>query len=200
MEFVFKLAILIISVVAHEVAHGAMAYYFGDPTAKNQDRLTMNPIKHLDLFGSIILPVVLFLSGTNFLVGWAKPVPYNPYNLRNRRVGEICVSLAGVIVNFLIALFFGLILRFSESLGLSLPVQEIISYIVFINLVLMIFNLVPLPPLDGSKILLALIPYRYESIIRSIESYGIFVLIVFIVFFSAYLIIPVAWLFGLIVG
>lgn len=200
MEFVFKLAILIISVVAHEVAHGAMAYYFGDPTAKNQGRLTMNPIKHLDLFGSIILPVVLFLSGTNFLVGWAKPVPYNPYNLRNRRVGEICVSLAGVIVNFLIALFFGLILRFSESLGLSLPVQEIISYIVLINLVLMIFNLVPLPPLDGSKILLALIPYRYESIIRSIESYGIFALIVFIVFFSAYLIIPVAWLFGLIVG
>jgi Zn-dependent protease len=199
MDFIFQLAILIISVIAHEVAHGAMAYYFGDPTAKNLGRLTLNPVKHIDLFGSIILPLILFFSGTGFIVGWAKPVPYNPYNLRNRKVGEFWVSIAGVIVNLLIALFFGLALRFSLELGLSQAVQAIFTYIVAINLVLMVFNLVPIPPLDGSKILMAILPYRFENSIRAVEQYGIYILIIFIVFFSWIVGDMVNWLFHLIV-
>ena len=104
-NFIFQIAVLIISVMAHEIAHGAVAYYFGDPTAKNQGRLTLNPLKHIDMFGSIVLPVLLFFTTHGgFLFGWAKPVPYNPYNLRNRRLGEFCVSVAGIITNFLIAL------------------------------------------------------------------------------------------------
>jgi Zn-dependent protease len=199
-NFIFQLAILIVSVMAHEVAHGAAAYYFGDPTAKNLGRLTLNPIKHIDLFGSIILPFILALSGSGIIVGWAKPVPYNPYNLRNRRLGEFSVAIAGIIVNFLIALFFGLILRFSFDLGLSVSVQEIVTYIVLINLVLMIFNLVPIPPLDGSKILISVLPYRYEAFLRSFERSGIFILIAFIVFLGFYINVPVFWLFHLIVG
>lgn len=186
--------------MAHEVAHGAAAYYFGDPTAKNQGRLTMNPLKHIDLFGSIILPLVLAFSGTGIIVGWAKPVPYNPYNLRNRKLGEFCVAIAGVVVNFLLALVFGLMLRFSSSLGLSLPAQEIITYIVLINLVLTIFNLVPIPPLDGSKILMSFLPYRYERYIFAAERYGIYLLLAFIIFFSWIINFVVVFFFRQLVG
>lgn len=199
-SFIFQLAILIVSVMAHEVAHGAMAYYFGDSTAKDQGRLTLNPIKHIDIFGSIILPGILALTGSGFIVGWAKPVPYNPYNLTNRKVGEFFVSIAGVVVNIIIALIFGLLLRFSFELGLSVAVQEIMTYIVLINLVLAVFNLVPIPPLDGSKILLAVLPYRFEQTIRSIEGYGLFALIIFIVFFGSIINTAVFYLFKLIVG
>lgn len=200
MNFLFQLAILIVSVMAHEVAHGYVAYLFGDSTAKNQGRLTLNPLSHIDIFGSIILPGILALSGSGFIIGWAKPVPYNPYNLRNRKIGEFCVSIAGVSVNFLLALFFGLILRFGSDLGLSMAGQEIITYIIFINLVLMIFNLVPIPPLDGSKILLAFLPYRYERSVLAFEKYSIIILIAFIVFFSDFIGILVPWIFRLIVG
>jgi Zn-dependent protease len=102
-DFIFQLIILIISVMAHEVAHGVAAYAFGDPTAKNQGRLTLNPLRHIDLFGSIILPGLLYLTSAGFLFGWAKPVPYNPYNLRHIRLGELCVSLAGIVTNLVIA-------------------------------------------------------------------------------------------------
>jgi Zn-dependent protease len=200
MNFIFQLAILIISVVIHEVAHGAAAYYFGDSTAKNQGRLTLNPIKHLDFFGSLLLPFILFISGAGFIVGWAKPVPYNPYNLTNRRVGEFFVSIAGVAVNFTIALFFGMLLRFATEIGLPFSTQEIIKYVVVINLVLAVFNLIPIPPLDGSKILLSALPYRYERFIRVIEGFGIFALIIFIVLFGWVIDKAVFHLFGLIVG
>jgi Zn-dependent protease len=200
MIIIFQIIILIVSVMAHEVAHGAAAYYFGDPTAKNQGRLTMNPLKHIDLFGSIILPLVLAFSGTGIIVGWAKPVPYNPYNLRNRKLGEFCVAIAGVVVNFLLALVFGLMLRFSSSLGLSLPAQEIITYIVLINLVLTIFNLVPIPPLDGSKILMSFLPYRYERYIFAAERYGIYLLLAFIIFFSWIINFVVVFFFRQLVG
>jgi Zn-dependent protease len=186
--------------MAHEVAHGAMAYYFGDSTAKDQGRLTLNPIKHIDIFGSIILPVLLFLTHAGFIIGWAKPVPYNPYNLTNRRVGEFFVSIAGVVVNTIIAIVFGLLLRFSSDLGLSAAVQEIMTYVVLINLVLAVFNLIPIPPLDGSKILLAALPYRYERFIRVIEGFGIFALIIFIVLFGWIIDKAVFALFNVIVG
>src|SRR3989344_2555865 len=112
---IFYVAILIMSVVIHEISHGFMAEYFGDNTARNAGRLTLNPLKHLDLFGSIILPAFLILSKAGFLFGWAKPVPYNPDNLSDRKWGTIAVAVAGVSANFLIAIVFGLIIRFSSS-------------------------------------------------------------------------------------
>jgi Zn-dependent protease len=198
-NLIFQLAILIMSVVAHEVAHGATAYYFGDPTARDLGRLTLNPIKHLDIFGSVVLPALLIISNAGFIVGWAKPVPYNPYNLNHRRLGEFCVSIAGVVVNFIIALFFSLVIRFGPEMGLSQSALDLSAYIVWINLVLMIFNLMPIPPLDGSKILLSVLPYRYEHIARSFERYGIFALIIFIIFFGQLVSLIVSWLFNILV-
>lgn len=170
--------------MAHEIAHGAAAYLFGDPTAKNLGRLTLNPLKHIDLFGSIILPVLLYLSGSGFLIGWAKPVPYNPYNLRNRRLGEFCVSIAGITTNFIIAIVFSFLIKFAEVLSLSQSVIELMVYIIFLNIALGIFNLIPIPPLDGSKILFSFIPYRYEHHLIALERYGFFFLIIFIIFFG----------------
>ncbi len=199
MDFIFQIIILIVSIMAHEIAHGATAYYFGDPTAKNQGRLTLNPLKHIDLFGSIILPLVLYFTGSGFLLGWAKPVPYNPYNLKNRRVGEFCVAIAGILTNFLIAVIFAIIIRFSVVLGLSLPVLSLIAYIIILNITLGVFNLVPIPPLDGSKILFSVVPYQYERNLIAFEKYGFYILIVLIVFFGNYIGNIVDFLFHLIV-
>lgn len=186
-NFIFQIAILIISVMAHEVAHGAAAYAFGDSTAKNQGRLTLNPLKHIDLFGSIILPLILFLSNSGFMMGWAKPVPYNPYNLKNRRLGEFCVSIAGIATNLIIAFVFSFILKFSDTLSLSPAVMGLMLYIVFLNVALAVFNLIPVPPLDGSKIIFSLIPYRFERLILNIEKYSLYFLIILIVFFGNYI-------------
>jgi Zn-dependent protease len=186
-DFIFQIAVLILSIMAHEIAHGAMAYAFGDPTAKNQGRLTLNPLKHIDPFGSVILPVLLSFTHSGFIFGWAKPVPYNPYNLRNRRLGEFCVSIAGILTNFVIAIIFAVIIKFAVVLNLSLPVIYLLEYIVFLNLALGIFNLIPIPPLDGSKILFTLVPYRYEQYLITLEKYGFYFLIIFIVFFGQYI-------------
>lgn len=198
-NFIFQIAILIISIMAHEIAHGAMAYYFGDPTAKNQGRLTLNPLKHIDLFGSIILPLVLYITGSGFLFGWAKPVPYNPYNLRNRRLGEFCVAIAGIFTNFLIAIVFAVIIRLALAYNFSEPVINLIAYIIILNITLGIFNLVPVPPLDGSKILFNVVPYQYEQNLIVFEKYGFYILIVLVVFFGNYIGDIVGWLFQLIV-
>jgi Zn-dependent protease len=195
----FQIIILIVSVMAHEVAHGAAAYAFGDPTAKNQGRLTLNPLKHIDLFGSIILPLILVVSGTGFIFGWAKPVPYNPYNLRNRKLGEFCVAIAGVLTNFLFAVIFAIALRFVSVLDLSPSAIDLIQYIILVNLILGIFNLFPIPPLDGSKILLSLAPYRFERQVLALEKYGFYFLIIFIVFFGWIITDIVNWAFQLIV-
>ena len=185
--------------MAHEIAHGAVAYYFGDPTAKNQGRLTLNPLKHIDLFGSILLPLILYLTNSGFLFGWAKPVPYNPYNLRNRRLGEFCVSIAGIITNFLIAIIFAIIIRFAVAWGFSLATINLIAYIILLNITLGVFNLFPIPPLDGSKILFTLVPYRFEKQLMVLEKYGVYLLIILIVFFSWIIGDIVNWIFHLIV-
>jgi Zn-dependent protease len=198
-NFIFQIAVLIISVMAHEIAHGAVAYYFGDPTAKNQGRLTLNPLKHIDMFGSIILPVLLYITNSGFIFGWAKPVPYNPYNLRNRRLGEFCVSIAGIITNFLIAIAFAIFIRFAVAWNLSEPVIYLIAYIIMLNITLGVFNLFPIPPLDGSKILFSLIPYKYESQLRNLEKYGLYILIILVVFFSWIIGDIVSWVFRLMV-
>jgi len=181
---IFSLIVLLFSVVIHELAHGSVAYSLGDPTAKYAGRLTLNPIKHLDLFGSIILPLILFLLPGGIIFGWAKPVPINPYNLRDQKWGSLKVAIAGPISNFALALFFGLIIRlvpysiFTANPGLLL----VFTFIVQINIILAIFNLIPIPPLDGHWILFSLIGDRFVQLKVFLQQYGFFILIILIFF------------------
>ena len=200
MDAVFYIAILVMSIVIHEVSHGFMAEYFGDKTARYAGRLTLNPLKHLDLFGSVLLPGLLVISNAPFLFGWAKPVPYNPDNLSDRKWGTIWVAAAGVLANFSIALLFGIIIRLTSGLAMPADFYFITSVIVAVNLALGIFNLVPIPPLDGSKILFSLLPYSFSQIIMFFEQYSLALLLLFIVFFANYLAPILAFLFTLITG
>ncbi|MSU45421.1 MAG: site-2 protease family protein [Candidatus Zambryskibacteria bacterium] len=190
---IFQVIIFIFSVIIHEVAHGYAAYLQGDNTAKFAGRLTLNPIPHIDVMGSIIIPGLLMLASSPIVFGWAKPVPFNPYNLRNQRWGEAMVAAAGPLSNIFIALFFGIMLSSSFFPALEAP----FLYIVFINLVLAIFNLVPIPPLDGSKILFSILPYHMQGVREFLERNGLYILLFFI-FFASQLISPlVFWVFHL---
>ncbi|HEX9608837.1 MAG TPA: site-2 protease family protein [Candidatus Paceibacterota bacterium] len=184
--------ILILSVIIHEISHGYAALYLGDPTARLAGRLTLNPLPHIDPLGTIIIPAILVLSSAGFVIGWAKPVPYNPYNLRNQRWGEAMVAGAGPLVNIGIALIFGLLIRFGDVLSIvSIGFYEVASLIVFINILLAIFNLIPVPPLDGSKVLHALLPYhlalRYEALGEFMARYGLITTFAFIFIFIFFL-------------
>lgn len=181
-SFIFQVAILIMSVVIHEVSHGYAALMQGDVTAKYAGRLTMNPIKHLDPFGSVILPILMSLIPGGIIFGWAKPVPYNPYNLRNKRWGELIVAIAGPISNIIIAAVFGALIRFSEVLGLGQSFVQLSLTVVIINVVLAIFNMMPIPPLDGSKIFFALAPRYTDRLKRALDNYSIIILVLFIFF------------------
>lgn len=197
MEFVFQIAILIMSVVIHEVSHGYAASFLGDQTARYQGRLTLNPLKHLDFVGSFLVPSISYFLG-GFIFGWAKPVPYNPYNLRPGRWSEATVAAAGPVSNIILALIFGILLR----LGISSDPAfiQITSLIVFINILLAIFNLMPIPPLDGSKLLFSLFPDKLYQIREFFERYSL-VLVLFFIFFLWRFIFPViTWLFHLITG
>ncbi len=161
-QVLFLYIIIVISAVVHEYAHGAAAYYLGDSTAKDAGRLTLNPLVHMDLFGTVILPLLLLFTGGVF-IGYAKPVPYNPENLRDKKYGSLKVALAGPLSNLFIALVFGLFLRFFAQLvltnGAIPPIfLSLITTIVIINIALALFNLIPFPPLDGSKVLYDLSP------------------------------------------
>lgn len=192
---IFSIAILVISVVIHEVAHGYAALYMGDVTAKYAGRLTMNPIKHIDPVGSILLPLAFALLPGGVILGWAKPVPYNPYNLRNRRWGELIVAIAGPLSNIAIAIIFGLLIRFSGLLNLPEAVLEISLMIVRINVLLAVFNMMPVPPLDGSKVLFAILPVKYSVKFRqTLEKYGL-LLVLLVVFFAWNLIQPIVEFF-----
>lgn len=199
-DFVFQIAILIMSVVIHEVSHGYMANYLGDPTAKYQGRLTLNPIKHLDPVGSFLVPIIGYFSG-GFIFGWAKPVPYNPHNLRPGRWSEALVALAGPFSNLCLALIFGLFLRFSPILGVfNQNILHITALIVFVNIILMLFNLVPVPPLDGSKLLFAFFPQKMYQVRGIFEKFG-FILVLLFVFYGWQFVSPLATsVFSLITG
>ncbi len=186
---IISIVILILSVIIHEVSHGYMADHLGDPTARLQGRLTLNPLKHIDPVGSIIVPLITSLAGFTF--GWARPVPYNPYNLKSRRQGEFLIAIVGPLSNLALALIFGLIIRFFYA-GAMTPFMEILSYIILINIILAVFNLIPVPPLDGSKLLLAFLPNQYSRARVLLETYGPF-LIIFVVFFLWQVISPVIW-------
>lgn len=181
--WIIFLVSLLFSIIIHEIAHGSVALSLGDPTAKYQGRLTLNPLKHLDFFGSIILPITLGLMGGP-IIGWAKPVPVNPYNFRDQKWGNLKVSLAGPLANFFIAVFFGLITRF-------IPLSDIL-FTLFINItrlnfLLGLFNLVPIPPLDGSHILFSILPRSFSGVQVFLERYGLFVLVFFIFWGSGFL-------------
>ncbi len=200
MEIIFFVAILIMSVIIHEISHGYVAYILGDPTAKLAGRLTLNPISHIDPLGSIIVPTLMAIIPGGIIFGWAKPVPYNPYNLRNQKWGTALVASAGAISNLFIALIFGTLIRFADVLSLSGPFLQISGMIVLLNIVLAIFNLIPIPPLDGSKVLFSILPVRFHYIQEFLEKYWIF-LIFFLIFFLGDIIFPVvSFIFHLITG
>ena len=166
---IFFFLALIFSIIVHEVSHGFAAEMLGDPTARLQGRLTLNPIPHIDPVGSILLPAILLISGTGFLFGWAKPVPYNPYNLKNQKWGEALVAAAGPGVNILLALVFGFLIRFGAG---ALPSEfiKLAGIIVMINIMLAFFNLIPVPPLDGSKLLKSILPFRAGLAFQRFET------------------------------
>jgi Zn-dependent protease len=208
LEFeIFTIAVLILSIIVHEVAHGYAAYALGDPTAKLAGRLTLNPLPHIDLVGSVLIPGFLVLTQAGFLFGWAKPVPYNPYNLKNQRWGEAIVGAAGVATNLAIAVIFAVVARMSYAAGFS-DFADLALIIVFTNLFLGLFNLVPLPPLDGFTVLRGILPLRLALPFREFEEKlqrgGIFTLIiilfVFVQFFSAPFRDFVYFVFRLLVG
>ena len=189
----------------HEIAHGSVAYSLGDPTAKNEGRLTLNPLKHIDVFGSIILPLLLLVSsfvlgGGGIIFGWAKPVPINPYNFKDRKWGSLKVAIAGPATNFGVAIFFGLMIRF-----LNLPVQtnffQFISIIVIYNFSLGIFNLLPIPPLDGSHILFSILQVRSQKVVMFFQQYGLLILI-FVLFSGGFYFLNniIGWFFYLVTG
>ncbi|ETB64205.1 TPA: site-2 protease family protein [Candidatus Nomurabacteria bacterium] len=207
-DSIFYVIILIMSVVVHEVAHGYTAYLLGDDTARLSGRLTLNPIHHLDLFGSVILPLLLVLSQSGFVIGWAKPVPYNPDNIKTGKNGITLVAISGILANLFLVLFFGLLIRSLPILGVSVfdldgnlnPIYKISTIIVLVNLVLAIFNLIPIPPLDGSKILSYFIPLKYRHIENFLEKFGFLILILFIIFVWNLLTPIIGYIFTFITG
>lgn len=180
---IFSLIVLVLSIVVHEVAHGYTAYLFGDMTAKYQGRLTFNPVKHIDPFGSIILPFLMSLLPGGLILGWAKPVPINPYNFTRRKLGEFATAFAGPLSNIVIASVFIVLIRFSDVLGMSAGFVQLSFAVVLINSVLAFFNLIPIPPLDGYRIISVLLPVRtVEKFEYFAQRFGIFIVLFFVLF------------------
>lgn len=177
-----SLIILFFSIVLHEVAHGLMAERHGDPTARMMGRITLNPLVHIDPVGTILLPLIMIVFGSPFIFGWAKPVPINPRNLNNPKRDMMWIALAGPATNFVLSLFLALIFRVLVRPGTI--AETILFYGVTINLVLAFINLIPIPPLDGSRILSGLLPDRYNFRLAQLERYGFIILIplLFIIF------------------
>lgn len=177
MQILITLLILLFSAIVHEVAHGLMAEKLGDDTAREEGRITLNPIVHIDPFGSILLPLMLLVLHSPVIFGAAKPVPVNFSNLKPRKWGMILVSLAGPVSNFCLAIIFAVIIKLHLTNVYS---YDILMYGILINLVLGVFNLVPIPPLDGSKILAAVLPEKLLYYFFQFERYGFVLLFLFL--------------------
>jgi len=216
---ILTIVILIFSIIVHEYGHAFMANRLGDSTAKDLGRLTLNPIPHIDLFGSIILPLFFLISGSSFMLAWAKPVPYNPLRLRDKKYGDLKVAVSGPLANLSLAVIFGLIARFlplasgvkanllayflmNDTVSVSTAMSGNFLIVVFLmaiifcflNLLLAIFNLIPIPPLDGSKIILNFLPSKLKYKFFSMERYGMFiVLFLLLLGFSKYLMYPIVY-------
>ena len=188
-ELPILLAVFIFSMTCHEVAHAYVAYKFGDDTAKREGRITLNPLKHLDLTG-IILPILLLLSGSGFIVGWAKPVPVNFSRLKPERPGLFCVAIAGITVNFIFAYIALVIMRlFGRNLDINGIIMTTLLNIYIINLALGLFNLIPVTPLDGGRIIYSIAGKKVRDFYNQVEKYGILIILflVYIGFVSEYL-------------
>jgi Zn-dependent protease len=168
-------AVLLFSVIIHEIAHGYVAFRNGDPTARMLGRITLNPIPHIDPIGTILLPLLLLISGAGILFGWARPVPVNPRNYRNYRMGELTVSAAGPLSNLALAVFFSLLLRL--PLG-NVGLLMLAGFGVQINILLALFNLIPIPPLDGSHILSLFLPPNLARLYAYLEPVGFILILV----------------------
>lgn len=223
---ILSVLILIFSIIIHEYGHAWMANRLGDSTAKDLGRLTLNPIPHIDPFGSILLPLFFVISGTPFLLAWAKPVPYNPSRIKDKKYGDLKVAIAGPGSNIILAVFFGLVARFLP-LASELKTSLLLSYFrgdfsfisssmagdmvavvffmavlfCFLNLLLAIFNLMPIPPLDGSKIIVNFLPDRYKYKFLMVERYGIFIILFLLMFgFFRLIFYPILFILSFLTG
>jgi len=178
LEILLTIVFFALSVIIHEVSHGFIANKLGDPTAKLSGRLTLNPISHIDPIGSILIPALLFFSGTRFLFGWAKPVPINPINFTNPKKDMLKVAVAGPISNLVVGFIAFVIWRLVPE---TLVISSVMVNTFSLNITLAIFNMIPVFPLDGSKVLAGLLPYNLEYKYRQYEKYGTFILL-FIIF------------------
>jgi Zn-dependent protease len=194
LSMIFFVVVIILSAIVHEYSHGWVADQLGDPTARHAGRLTLNPLVHIDLFGSIILPLIMLPTG--ILFAYAKPVPYNPYNLKDQKWGPSLVAVAGPLSNFLLAAVFGLVLQVMPVSAMT----PFLSIIVYANVLLAVFNLLPIPPLDGSKVLFAVLPPSMTHVRVFLERYGFILLLVFIFFFFQWIIPIILFLFRLFTG
>lgn len=187
-SLILFLTILFFSITFHEYCHGWAAFKLGDPTARDSGRLSLNPLAHIDPFGTILLPVfLLLLSGGTFAIGYAKPVPINPNHFKNPKKDIKWIGLSGPAANLALALILILLIR------LNLPFSEILTLGAFLNLILAVFNLIPIPPLDGSRIVASFLPSHLARQYLKIEPFGFFI-IIFLVFlgFFRWFILPIA--------
>lgn len=179
-EIIFQIVVIIYSVVLHEIAHGYAAYMFGDKTAYFQNRLTLNPIPHVDLVGSILVPSVLILTGSSLLAGWAKPVPVSEHNLNPYKLGSFVVSIAGVAVNLLLCIIFA----YFGSLTSDAELKALFAMVAVTNLGLAIFNLIPVPPADGYRIVSIFLPWDIKRKIENFLAQNFFISIVIAIFIA----------------
>jgi Zn-dependent protease len=191
---------VLFAITLHEVAHGWVARRFGDPTAQMLGRLTVNPLKHIDPIGTIIVPVLLLVLHTGFLFGWAKPVPISPRNFKNPRRDMAIVAAAGPASNLIMGIIWALVIRLAALLYPTLPWIEPLIYMglagVLINVALMVFNLIPLPPLDGGRVLVGLLPRDAANVVDRIEPFGFYIIILLMIVgaFNVILVPAVGWI------